>query len=103
MTKKQLLSSARNHAIPDPKFTTKDGWMNAYALSCGYVQKLEYVGHIAGYVEFFVSLEGYCNGYYLVCHCLDGVWHRDGYDSLLEARKLFLSLARKYYDIPDNS
>jgi hypothetical protein len=94
MTTKTILDEAKNYARYDPQFCTKAGWLKPYALSCGYCQFIENNEH-----GKHAKLEGNSNQTYSVYTNIENKWQGwTSYDTLMDARKVFLILARIIVD-----
>jgi hypothetical protein len=90
MKKEAILKRARNFAAYDPQFTTKEGWLTQYALKCGYVQRIEH--SLSGK---YANLEADSGTTYSVFTNIENKYHGwHSYDTLAEARKVFLIIAK---------
>ena len=70
----------------DPKFYTKKGRLNAYALACGYIEKVEHNGH-----RLTLYQDGGCGLMTHVTHYSDqdGRIFWETFENITEARKRF--------------
>ena len=91
MKTSNILLRSRNYAAYDQKFTTKTGWLNDYALSCGYIHLIESQLNS----DRRVRLEKYGTSGYAVFTTIENRYYRwTYYNNIKAARKVFLILAK---------